>query len=363
MKKIHCYITSLEGGGAERQMSYLCSFLSERGYDVTLVTMLDVDDKYDVANTVKRVCLGYKLSDNVILKLLKKIRIFLYFLTVRTDCVISYLIGSNAHVLRPMMFRPNVKVIVGERNFVTWELSEEEKYIYGKLYDRANYVVSNSYSMERYLADFNPSLKPHLRTITNYTDTSKYKTTPLLLGEKLQIGVFARFEKQKNYERFAEMLNIVKKTNHRPFVVRWYGDKRKDSCYTHFCELIDKYSIHDLIELHDFVKDVPKAMESIDIICLPSLYEGFSNSLSEAICSGKPVIAGEVSDNGVIVRDGFNGKLFNPSDVQDMVAQFLLIVNSDNDNLRKMSINSRKRAEELFSKDKFIESYTYLIEN
>lgn len=363
MKKIHCYITSLEGGGAERQMAYLCDFLAERGYDVTLVTMLSKPDKYYISPIVKRYCFGYQLDDNVFIKFLKKLSIFFYFLTIKTDCVISFLIGPNVHVLKPMRFRSKVKVIISERNLVTWELNKYEQKAYGKIYNRANYVISNSYSMEKYLSDYNPLLKPHLRTITNYTDIRKYRLTRLPLKEKLNIGVFARYEKQKNYLRFAEMLNKIKELEHRPFIVNWYGDITNQSCYSHFCKLIKKYNINDMIQLNDFVSDVPKEMEEIDIICLPSLYEGFSNSLAEAICCGKPVIAGNVSDNNIMVKEGVNGRLFDPNDINDMIKTFLSVVNASNESLINMSCNSREIAESLFSKEKFVDSYIEVIEH
>ena len=362
MKKIHCYISSLEGGGAERQMVYLSSFLAEAGYDVTLITLLDAADKYELASNIKRICLNYRLGDNLLLKLIKKIKIFFFFLNLKSDCIISFLIGSNVQVLNAMRFRPKVKVIISERNLVTWDLSEYERNAYCKLYKRANYVVSNNYSMEKYLASLNPALRPNLRTILNYADLNIYKVTPLPLKEKLIIGVFARFQRQKNYERFAEMLKCMKGVKHRPFLVKWYGDK-KTSCYLHFCQIIEKYQIGDLIELNDFVSDVPQEMESIDMVCLPSMYEGFSNSLAEAICCGKPVIAGKVSDNSTMVENGVNGFLFDPEDTFDMTNVFCKLVNTRDDELIEMSKNSRAIAERLFDKLNFVNSYKALIDN
>ena len=363
MKQVHCYISSLEGGGAERQMAYLCSFLSEKGYDVTLVTLLDTPSKYNVHSRVKRKCFHYRLSDGIFTKVFKKIEIFFYFLTLRTDCIISFLIGPNLQVLKPMRLRPHIKVIVSERNLVTWSLSKVERNAYCNLYNRANYVVSNSFSMKNYLGNLNPELNSHLFTIVNFTDLEKYKVTPLPLKEKRQIGIFARFQKQKNYERFAKMLKIINAVEHRPFIVRWYGDMRADSCYSHFCHLISSYQIGEIIELHDFVSDVPKVMEDIDLICLPSLYEGFSNSIAEAICSGKPVIAGNVSDNSVMIDDGDNGFLFDPYDVDNMKSVFMKALDCENEELNKMSQNSRKKAEKLFSKEEFVNNYIHLIES
>ena len=365
MKKIHCYISSLEGGGAERQMAYLCSFLVEAGYDVTLITLLSRPDKYEVPPSVKRVCLGYDLNNPKWLKLIKKIYVFFFFLFLRTDCIISYLIGPNAQVLQPMRLRPWTKVIVSERNFIVWEMTKREQYVYGTLYKRANYIVSNSYAMTRFFDEHYPFLKPKLLTITNYADFNKYKVYPLPLGKKLKIGIFARYDKQKNYERFAEMLSIVKNKNIRPFVVHWYGDmyshEGKEN-YNHFLDLIAKYGISDVIQLYGFAYDVPSVMKSIDIICLPSVYEGFSNSLAEAICCGKPVIAGNVSDNSLMVDDGINGFLFNPTDVNDMADIFVKALMLSDDSLKEMSRQSRAMAEKLFDKKKFADEYLELIE-
>lgn len=361
MKRIHCYTTSLAGGGAERQMAYLSSFLSEKGYDVTLVTLKTVDDKYKVSPSVKRIVIGYDVSKSKLYKLFKKIYLFFYFLTLRTDCVISFQLSANIESLRALRFRRDIRVIVSERNTVAWNLSKTESFAYGDLYLHADYVVPNSHTMSQYLNKYNPKLSPKIKTIINYTDTTLYKVTPLPLGDTLQIGIFARFQKQKNYERFAEMLYKVKQVSHRPFIVRWYGDIIKDSFYEHFNELINKYKINDIIELHNFATDVPQVMESIDMICLPSTYEGFSNSISEAICCGKPVIAGDVSDNSVMVKEGVNGYLFNPYDVEDMSRVFIYALNSSNEELKKMSVNSRLIAEQLFSKEAFVNSYIHLI--
>ena len=365
MKRIHCFISSLEGGGAEHQMSYLCNFLAEAGYDVTLVTLLPKPDRYKVLPSIKRICLDYDLSSTKWVKLYKKLYIFFYFLFIRTDGIISYLVGSNSQVLLPMMLRPWTKVIVSERNLITWKLSRYEKFVYGGVYRRANFIVSNSHAMTRYFSEHFPQLRNKLRTITNYTDLEKYSVTPLPLGEKLQIGIFARYQKQKNYERFAEMLSIVKQEPHRAFMVHWYGDltaRDAQNDVQHFREQIRKLEIEDVITLHDFAMDVPSVMKSIDIICLPSVYEGFSNSLAEAICCGKPVIAGNVSDNSAMVIDGENGFLFNSCDSYNMADVFVKMVNATNDNLLNMSRKSKVIADNLFFRDSFIQGYSQLIE-
>lgn len=365
-QKIFCYTTSLAGGGAERQMANLCNFLAEKGFLVTLVTELDVPDFYKVSPAVRRVCFGYNVNANVLSKLLKKIYGFLYFLTLKTRCVISFQIGANARLLRALRFRKGINVIVSERNLVTWELSAEEKYVYSTLYNSARYIVPNSKSMEQYLKDHFPHLSNKLVTIINYTDINKYKASPLPLRDKLEIAVFARYQEQKNYRRFAESIKRVIESEHRAFHITWYGDKyahEGQSGYKEFLQLVNEYCISDFITLEDFCHDVPAAMEKVDIIALPSIFEGFSNSLAEAISCGKPVVAGDVSDNSTMISENVNGYLFDPFDVNDMANKFLKIINSSNEELSQMARRSRDIAERLFNKELFVNEYIKLIES
>lgn len=96
-------------------------------------------------------------------------------------------------------------------------------------------------------------------------------------------------------------------------------------------------------------------------ICLPSLYEGFSNSIAEGICSGKPMLVSDVSDNGVMVKDGLNGYLFNPNDCESMCEAFVKMCNASEDDMVAMSKKSREIAEALFDEDRFINEYIKLL--
>ena len=99
-----------------------------------------------------------------------------------------------------------------------------------------------------------------------------------------------------------------------------------------------------------------------DVMCLPSLFEGFSNSLSESICCGKPVLASNISDNPIIVRDGVNGFLFNPTDVDDMANSIKKMLDLSDDERIEMGNRSRSHALSLFNLEKFTNDYVEIIE-
>jgi sugar transferase (PEP-CTERM/EpsH1 system associated) len=60
--------------------------------------------------------------------------------------------------------------------------------------------------------------------------------------------------------------------------------------------------------------DVPQLLRSFDIFALPSLAEGISNTILEAMATGLPVVATSVGGTPELVTDGASGRLVPPSD-------------------------------------------------
>jgi sugar transferase (PEP-CTERM/EpsH1 system associated) len=66
--------------------------------------------------------------------------------------------------------------------------------------------------------------------------------------------------------------------------------------------------------------NVSQLMAALDVFVLPSLREGMSNTLLEAMASGLPVIATKVGGNPEIVEDGHSGILVPPGNSAEMSA-------------------------------------------
>lgn len=69
-------------------------------------------------------------------------------------------------------------------------------------------------------------------------------------------------------------------------------------------------------------EDVPAVLRGFDVFVLPSLNEGISNTILEAMASGLPVVATAVGGNVELVKVEETGCLFSPGDV-DALASIL----------------------------------------
>ncbi len=92
--------------------------------------------------------------------------------------------------------------------------------------------------------------------------------------------------------------------------------------------LIDELQLTDSTWLPGARDDVPALLQAMDIFVLPSLAEGISNTILEAMATGLPVLASQVGGNPELVRHGQTGALFAPGDV---LALADLIKNYTND--------------------------------
>ncbi len=363
MKHISFFITSLSSGGAEHQLVQLADYLSESGYKVDVVTFADMSDHYKTSESIRRI----RIAENKN-KFIKLLAIFWFFVRIETDVVISFGQRASLFCLGPLFIRYKIKVICGERNLTVGEPSKTERFLWKYLYKRANWIVPNSFSQGKYIVSRYKNLEPKIKTIINYTDINKYLFSEYSNHLQLQVSLFCRYNKQKNYENFAKAVKRFYEKQGGKMHFDWYGDIHiKDKIYNpdylKFVEILKLYNLEDVVTLHGKTDQVAQIMKESDAICLPSYFEGFSNTLSEAICCGKIVLASDVSDNSMMVHDGENGFLFDPYDVDDIVKAFVRFVDMKTEQRKEMQKNSRIIAETLFDKNIFVNSYIDLIEH
>jgi glycosyltransferase involved in cell wall biosynthesis len=83
------------------------------------------------------------------------------------------------------------------------------------------------------------------------------------------------------------------------------------------------------------------------VVVVPSLLEGMSLTVAEAMATGKPVIATKVGGNVDQIIDGYNGFLVPPRD-PEAIARKILELLENPEKAKEMGKKARQLAEEKF---------------
>ena len=106
-------------------------------------------------------------------------------------------------------------------------------------------------------------------------------------------------------------------------------------------------------------QDVARILRALDVFALPSVGEGISNALLEAMASGLPVIATRVGGNPELVEHDVTGTLVSPRSAEALAAAFDRYL-LDPALIRKHGEADRQRALRDFSLDRMFGAYDSL---
>jgi sugar transferase (PEP-CTERM/EpsH1 system associated) len=120
--------------------------------------------------------------------------------------------------------------------------------------------------------------------------------------------------------------------------------------------VLDEADVADLAWLPGERHDVPEVLRGLDCFVLPSLAEGISNTILEAMASGLPVIATRVGGNGELVEAGETGTLVPAADAEAM-AQAIIAYADDPGRARAAGQAGRAAVERRFSMEAMVGAY------
>ncbi len=355
--KVVCLVESLAPGGAERQMVNLAILLKNSGYDLSLVYYYDNNFYSPLLNDagVRHYCIG---KDVCRIKRIFEIRRFVK--AASPDVIISYMNTPSMISCLLRLFDGGFKLIVSERNTVVKnDIRQRVKFL---LYAFADTIVANSYSQSSFISKRYRRLEHKLCVITNCVSKvfSQNRVKRLYADELTKIIVVGRVVPQKNVLLFLKAIALLNEEG-RLMKVRWIGPTPDKTYYekvmTARCEL----HLQNVVSFDSVEENVVKCYNEADVLCLPSLFEGTPNVVCEAMSCGVPIVCGDVCDNSLLVKDGGNGFLFDPTDVESIACAIRKFMNLSAEEKISMSNRSAELSEDLFSEERMKESYENLI--
>ncbi|HEX7076804.1 MAG TPA: TIGR03088 family PEP-CTERM/XrtA system glycosyltransferase [Candidatus Eisenbacteria bacterium] len=126
--------------------------------------------------------------------------------------------------------------------------------------------------------------------------------------------------------------------------------------------LAEALGIADRVWFPGSLDRIPEALRGFDVFVLPSLFEGISNTILEAMASGVPIVATAVGGNAELVEDGVVGRLFRPGDV-DGLTRLLVEYAADPDLRRRHAAAARRLAVDRFDLGTMVRRYVQVYES
>lgn len=138
-----------------------------------------------------------------------------------------------------------------------------------------------------------------------------------------------------------------------------------DNAVNRLHQLAEKLGISEQVHLLEWSDNIAEWANILDIFITPFLSERFSSvHLLEAIAQGQPVIATDLGEPREIIKDGENGYLIPPGDVDALAAKALKLLQPDT--LEAFSAQARLTAEQ-YSIQSYVQKlqdlYTELVIN
>ncbi len=93
--------------------------------------------------------------------------------------------------------------------------------------------------------------------------------------------------------------------------------------------LVKQLHIDQYVNFAPFTSYVAQALMQVDVFVLPSLWEGLSLSLMEAMCMKKASIATSITANRELLQHGYNGMLFGMGDHEQLAQSIIKIANEE----------------------------------
>lgn len=175
------------------------------------------------------------------------------------------------------------------------------------------------------------------------------------------IGSVGRMAEVKDYPNlvraFIRMLKIEPSARQRARLVIIGDGVSREACLT----LLREANAEQLAWLPGERTDVAELMRTMDLFVLPSLGEGISNTILEAMASGLPVVATRVGGNPELVVEAQTGTLVPVADPESL-AQTLLRYFRDGSMLEAHGRAGLERIESHFSMPAMVQGYVSVYE-
>ncbi len=192
-----------------------------------------------------------------------------------------------------------------------------------------------------------------IRTIYEGMDLSLYpahsRAETRSTEEPVVVGTVAYLSREKGLNYLIEAASLIPSVQRKlRFVIVGDGD-----CLQELIGLVQEKGLEGVFQFAGFHSNTSQFMKTFDIFALPSLSEGLSSAILEAMATSLPIVATEVGGIPELVTDGDNGLLVAPADPVALARAIERLADNPEES-RRMGLRGRSRIEKQFTLERKI---------
>ena len=354
-------------GGTERQVLELCKNIDRRGFEVVVACLSKGDRFLEQLENYGIKTIGLKVDRIYSLEGLSRGLWFRDFLKEEeVDVLMTHHFGSD--IWGTIFGRmAKVPVIISNRRDSGFWRKRRHVLVYRLLQGWVDKIVVVSQAVKDVVVEEEEVKNGKIEIIYNGIDIQRFKRTSDVArkrqelqvpeGAKL-VGCVGNMRPVKGHRYLIEAAKtIVEKYPWVHLVFIGGGELRAD-----LISMSDNLGLGNNSHFPGIREDIPEMLDCMDICVLPSLSEGFSNTLLEYMAAGKPIVATRAGGNPEVIVHQSNGLLVNKADPEDLREKILLLL-GDEQQADRLGVEARKHVEREFSVEKMAENYQDLLKD
>ncbi len=309
MIRIAFVIPTLDQSGAERQLSLLAAGLPSDQFDIR-VFALNRAGYY--AESLRSAGIPFEvLHKRFRMDPLTAARLHTGLKKFQPQIVQSFLFAANSYVRLPGVCPPDSRIIVSERCVDSWK-SNWQLWLDRLLVSKTAAMTANSASVAAFYETVGVP-RPQITVIPNGIPVANQEPDREWIREQFGfgpheriVGFVGRLARQKRLRDLTWAFQLLHQVVENVRLI-FIGDGPER---TAIAELARNFGCRDRIVFTGHRPDAYRLMQGLDVFCLPSEFEGMSNSLMEAMSLGLPVVVSDIAANRELVENQQNGLTF-----------------------------------------------------
>jgi glycosyltransferase involved in cell wall biosynthesis len=140
----------------------------------------------------------------------------------------------------------------------------------------------------------------------------------------LVLALIGRLHKQKGHLVLLKALPFILLEAPQTKVL-FCGEGEEETCLR---RMVENMGLAGHVRFLGLLENASRILPHIDILVLPSLWEGMPHVVLEAMAAGRPVVASRIEGLDELVEDGKTGLLFRSGDSRSLAEALLKLINN-----------------------------------